>query len=206
VPNCRSKDGPITIQQRVGLFLRLYQELKKEPYSQGEEISISFSFGGPNHGIQTNTHRQEFRAYLVLFRQLINPSDNVYLGAILGALPRHVADLALRERLSRATRQWKAANGISSLLAPVVLGPFASGRALARLYLNGGVFHSDLRLSKVWDSAGPDQQRFIEYEFRQFEGRVRLVVIELKKVIDEASQAGVLREEPIDLSRPDGDT
>jgi hypothetical protein len=62
------KQAEITIQQRVHLFLRLYAELKKEPYSQGGAISISFKFGGPNESIETNTQRQEFRSYLVLFR------------------------------------------------------------------------------------------------------------------------------------------
>jgi hypothetical protein len=62
------------------------------------------------------------------------------------------------------------------------------------------VFHSDLRLSQVWDAIGPDQQRFVEYQFRQYEGRVRDVVIELKKVIDEAREANVLRDQPLDLN------
>lgn len=201
MPNRRRKAAAsVTIQQRVGLFLRLYAELKKEPYAQGGEISITFTFGGPGDSIETNTQRQEFRAYLVLFRQLINQDDNVYLGAILRQLPRHVDDVDLRARLSRASDAWKKANGVQSAIAQLALGEFAAGRETARLYLNGGVFHSDLRLSAVWDAFGPDQQRLIEYEFRQFEGRVRLAVIELKKVIDEARAASVLREDPIDLT------
>lgn len=99
-----------------------------------------------------------------------------------------------------AMDHWKAANGIPSPLAPLSMGEFASGRETARLYLYGGVFHSDLRLSEIWDRIGPDQQRFVEYQFRQFEGRVRNVVIELKKVIDEAREAGVLRDQPLDLT------
>jgi hypothetical protein len=188
-----------TIQQRVHLFLRLYAELKKEPYSQGGEISISFKFGGPSEGIETNTQRQEFRSYLVLFRQLISESDNCYLETILRVLPRHVDDASLRDRLGVAMDWWKSANGIPSPLAVLSLGEFAAGKETARLYLYGGVFHSDLRLSEVWDAIGEDQQRFIEYQFRQYEGKVRNVVIELKKVIDEASEAGVLRDEPLDL-------
>jgi len=101
-------------------------------------------------------------------------------------LPRHIDDEALRARLGIAMDQWKVANGITSPLAPMVLGEFAAGRDMARLYLNGGVFHSDLRLSAIWDRIGPDQQQFVEYQFRQYEGRVRLVVIELKKILDAA--------------------
>ena len=39
----RKATADITIQQRVGLFLRLYAELKKEPYSQRTQMSITFS-------------------------------------------------------------------------------------------------------------------------------------------------------------------
>lgn len=193
----RTNKQAVPIQARVHLFLRLYDELKKEPYAKGREISISFTFGGPGEGIQTNTQRQEFRSYLVLFRQLISPDDNCYIETMLRILPRHVYDAALRERLGDAMDAWKAANGIPSALAPLSLGEFASGRDTARLYLNGGVFHSDLRLSEVWDAIGPDQQRFVEYQFRQYEGKVRNVFIELKKILDEARDAGVLRDEPL---------
>lgn len=196
----RGPRADVTIQQRVHLFRRLYEELKKEPYAKGGEISISFTLGGSGDAITTNTQRQEFRSYLVLFRQLISPDDNVYLESILRVLPRHVDDAALRDRLGKAMDAWKAANGIPSPLAPLSMGEFASGRETARLYLYGGVFHSDVRLSAIWDAIGPDKQRFVEYQFRQYEGRVRNVLIELKKVLDEASAAGVLRDEPLDLT------
>jgi hypothetical protein len=198
----RVRKAKVRIQDRVGLFLRLYAELTKEPYAQGVEVSISFTFGGAGDSIETNTQRQEFRSYLVLFRQLISPRDNVYLGTILGELPRHVDDQALRGRLSAATDGWEAANGIVLAFAPIALGPFASGRELARLYLYGGVFHSDLELSQIWDAAGVNQRALLEYRFRQFEGRIRLVYIELKKIIDEAREAGAMREEPLDLGDP----
>ena len=201
--NRRPRGTPVSIQQRVHLFLRLYDELKKEPYAKNGEISISFTIGGSGEAISTNTQRQEFRSYIVLFRQFISPDDNCYIDTILRRLPMHVDDSALRARLSAAMDQWKAANGIWSPLAPLSLGAFASGRATADLYLNGGVFHSDLHLSEVWDAVGPDKQRFIEYHFRQYEAKVRLVVIELKKVIDEAKAGGLLRDDPLDLSHRD---
>lgn len=195
----RGRRADVTIQQRIHLFRRLYEELKKEPYAKGGEISISFTLGGRGDAITTNTQRQEFRSYLVLFRQLISPDDNVYLEAILRVLPRHIDDAALRERLGKAMDAWKFANGIPSPLAVLSMGDFASGRETARLYLYGGVFHSDVGLSQVWDAIGPDQQRFVEYQFRQYEGRVRNVIIELKKVLDEARDAGALRDNPLAL-------
>lgn len=194
----------LPIQRRVHLFLRLYQELKKEPYAQDGEISISFKFGAERDSIETNTQRQEFRSYLVLFRQLISADDPVYLQTILRELPRHVHDPALRGPLGQTMDAWKAANGIDSPLAPLSLGKFASGSEIAKLYLYGGVFHSEPDLSDIWDGIGADQQRFVEYQFRQYERKVRDVVIELKKVIDEAWAAAALREQPLDLRARQG--
>ena len=74
----RKATADITIQQRVGLFLRLYAELKKEPYSQRTQMSITFSPAGT----QTDTQREEFRSYLWAFRQLISPDDSAYLETI----------------------------------------------------------------------------------------------------------------------------
>lgn len=198
----RGQQADVPIQRRVHLFMRLYAEMKKEPYSQGGEISISFRIGGDGDSVETNTQRQEFRSYLVLFRQLISPDDAVYLPTLLRVLPRHVDDAALRERLGKAMDRWKAANTIPSPLAPLSLGDFAAGSETARLYLYGGVFHSDPKLSDVWDAIGPDKQRFVEYQFRQYEGKVRDVVIELKKVLDEARAAGALRDAPLNLESP----
>jgi len=198
----RRRSHAIPIQRRIHLFERLYADLKaNEPYAKGGEISISFTVSrDPDRDfIETNTNRQELRSYLTGFRQFISPDDPVYLGTILHVLPRHIDDVELRARLSRAMDAWKAALGIPSVFAPIALGPYAAGSETARLYLYGGVFHSDPDLSDVWDAIGPDQQRFIEYQFRQFEGKVRLVFIEVRQVIVAAREGGFLRDEPLDL-------
>ena len=198
----RSKQAEIPIQRRIHLFERLYADLKKEPYAQGGEISISFTLGGQHDRIETNVNRQELRSYLTGFRQLISPDDPVFLPRILRLLPRHVDDAELRERLGRALDDWKAAQGFPSVFSEPMYGEWGSGRGTARLYLYGHVFHSDPDLSDRWDALGEDRQRFFEHAFRQYEGKVRLVFIELKRVIDAAREGGKLRDEPLDLAEP----
>ena len=195
----RSKKAEIPIRQRVHLFERLYADMKaNEPYAKGGEMSITFTLGGERARIETNVNRQDLRSYLTGFRQLISDNDPVFLPRILGLLPRHVDDPELRDRLARALDAWKAAQGIPSVLAPFTLGPYASGRETARLYLNGGIFHSDPDLSDVWDALGEDRQRFVEHAFREYEAKVRLVFIELKRVIEAARDAGSYRDEPLE--------
>lgn len=197
----RSPKAEIPIQQRIHLFERLYADMRdNEPYSQVGSTSITFTFGGPGEGITTDVNRQELRSYLLAFRQLISDDDAVFLPRILRLLPRHVDDAELRDRLSRALDAWKAAQGFPSPLAQLSLGEYGTGRATARLYMYGGVFHSDPELSDVWDSLGPDRQRFIEHAFRQYDGKIRDVFIELKKVITAARERGFLREEPLYLA------
>lgn len=115
-------------------------------------------------------------------------------------MSRVIDDPELRDRLGRAHVAWKAAQGLPSPIAVLSLGPYASGRDTARLYMNGGVFHSDPELSDVWDSIGADKQRFVEHMFRLYQGKVRLVFIELKQVIEAARGGGYLRDEPLDLA------
>jgi hypothetical protein len=201
----RRQKTEIPIQRRVHLFERLYADLKaNEPYAQGGEISIKFTVGRDRNRIETNTDRQKLRSYLTGFRQLISPDDAVYLPTILRLLPRHVADTGLRARLSAALDRWKAAQAVWSPLAPLTLGPYASGKETARLYLYGHVFHSDPELSDVWDAIDEDQQQVFEWAFRQYEGKVRNVFIELKLVIVAAREGGHLRDERLDLVAPDG--
>ena len=198
----RRKHRGIPIQRRVHLFLRLYAALKANPYSQRTQLRITFS-GGRNptqDRVETDKPDQYvFESFMARFQQLIKDDDPVFLPSILNELPRHIDSAELRERLFQARRLWKAAEGVPSPIAPLVLGPFASGHKLARLYLHGGIFHSDPELSDTWDALGPNDREFVIYAFMTYEGRVRDIIVELKKVIDEAREGGYLRDEPLDI-------
>jgi hypothetical protein len=188
---------------RVHLFERLYAALKASAYNKRTEIGISFKFGpsDPDKAIEDDLpDHEEFVAFLARFQQLIKPNDEVYLPKLLGDLPRHIDNAELRERLHKTSDAFKAAQGVQSPLAALALGPFAAGEKVAKLYLHGGIFHSDPAMSEWWDRIGPNNQQMIQYEFRQYENRVRLVVIELKKVIDAAREGGHLRDKPLDLT------
>jgi hypothetical protein len=198
----KAKRPPISIQHRMHLFERLYAQLKASKYNDRKQIAISFKFGAsdPDKAIEDDLpDHDEFVAYLARFQQLIKPNDECYLPKLLGELPRHIDNQKLRDRLHRASDAFKAAQGVHSPLAAVALGPFAAGEELAKLYLHGGIFHSDPAMSEWWDRIGPNNQQTVQYEFRMYESRVRNVVIELKKIITAARDGGHLRDQPLDL-------
>lgn len=192
------------IQRRVYLFERLYAEMKaNEPYARGGELSITFSLGADpfDDKVETNKpDRHQFRSYLVAFRQFISPGDAVFLGALLGDLTPHVHDTGLRKRLRRATGAWNTVQEAASIPGQLTLGQFAPGRKLARLYLYGGIFHSDPTLVAIWDSLAPNDREFEEWAFRQYDGEVREVIVELKRVVEEARAGGYLRDDQVDAT------
>src|ERR1700674_3082308 len=192
----------VPIQRRVHLFLRLYAALKANPYSQQAELSITFSYGRGAGQTRVETDKPDryvFESFMARLQQLIKDGEPVFLPKILNDLPRRIDNPELRARLAKARQLWTAAEGVPSPIAPLVLGRFASGHNLARLYLHGGVFHSDPDLSDVWDGLTADDQEFVMHAFRSYEGRVRAIIVGLKEVIDEAREGGFLRDEPLDL-------
>jgi hypothetical protein len=199
----RKKPRPLTTRDRVYLFMRLHRQLKANGYtSQPQPISFEVKVGGPNQGIRVKgVDQQAFESYLTRFRQLINPGDDVHLGRMLRLLPPHLASDELRQRLAKIHAEWKFAQGITSPVAPFVLGPFAPGYQTARLYLYGsGILHSDPLLVAIWDRLPEHKRQLVTWEFHQYEGRVRRVIRDLRLILVEAAENRLWLDEPADLS------
>src|SRR5207302_5837808 len=169
----RPPQTSLSIRRRIELFERVYADLKANPYGQAADIAITYSLYGDHTEVSTNIEDEHaFVAYLTSFRQMISPDDEVCLDHMLRELPRHINDIDLRLRLREARRAWKAAQGVpvqvepfavltDFLLAPwVLLADFPTARDLARLYLNGRIFHNDPELSDKWESLPPQYKTF----------------------------------------------
>jgi hypothetical protein len=185
---------------RVVLFERVYAQLKANPYGQAKDVTITFNVYGDHTEVLTNLENEhEWESYLTRFRQLTLSDDHVALDHMLRELPRYVDDAGLRQRLGQAHDVWKAAQGVPSQLAPMVLGRFAPAKEMARLYLYGGIIHTDPELSDIWESMTPNEQTFVKHQFRLYESKVRNVIITVHEVIKEALAKGLFTEEPLDL-------
>lgn len=198
----RRKDPPLSIRHRTYLFLRVYEAMKANPYGREQKIVFRVSLGGPAEGAEVvGVDQQDFESYLTRFRQLISPGDHVYLDDLLRLLPRHMDDEGLRGRLASARAAWKLAQGVPSQVALLSLGSFAAGHETARLYLYGsGIFHSDPALVALWDRLPEHKRQLVAWSFHQYEGKVRRVANDLHHILREAVEAGMWRDDPIDLS------
>lgn len=196
MPRRKPVQGP-SIQHRVALFEALYEDIKaNEPHAQASQQTLTINVG-PGFEMKAELpNRQEFHSYLTKFRQFISPKESTFVGYLFRNLPRHIDDAELRARLRTARQAWVEAEGAGWL--PLRLnGRLVTGRGVARLYLNGHVFHSDPELATAWHSMPTQLQQLVQYRFHMYEGEVRDAFIELRKVIREAREAGVLRDEPL---------
>lgn len=195
----KSIKGP-AIQHRIALFEALYEDVKaNEPHAQASHQTLTINIG-PGFEMKAELpNRQEFHSYLTKFRQFISPDEPTFIGYLFRNLPRHIDNPELRARLRTARKAWVAAEGVGWL--PLQLnGLLVTGRGVARLYLNGHVFHSDTELATAWHSMPLQLQQLVQYRFHMYEGEVRDALIELRMVIREAREGGYLRDEPLDLS------
>ena len=188
------------IRRRIELFERVYADLKANPYRQAQDAAITFNVFGDHTEVSTNLDDEHvWISFLTGFRQMISSDDHSSLNHVLRELPPHIDDAGLRQRLREARRAWKAAQGVPSQFAPLVLGDFAAGRDLVRLYLYGGRLHTDPELSDHWQAMTPNERTFVKYQVRVYESKVRNVIVEVHKVINEALDKNVLTDEPLDL-------
>ena len=176
------------------MFLRIYEEMKLEPYTVGTQVGVTIGFGGSGGGrVEVNTQRQEWRSYLVLFRQLISNDDAVSLAFLLKQTPRFVRDEKLKARLVAAGVALREAHKVQSIAQRLALGPYADPIRMRKLYLYGsGIFHYDDEQTGRWDALGDHLKQMIEYEIRMYEGRVRDCYVDCRNVLLEARDCGLL--------------
>ncbi len=186
---------PMTL--RVHLFETLYEDIKaNEPMAKGVESEQYVIKLWPLTVEAPELNRQHWRSYLSCFRQFWSPGEPTSVAFLLKHLPRYIDRDDLRARLRTARRAWLVA-GRNGWLPEMKLNGVPVTGHMADLYLNA-MFHSDPVKTTVWHALGPEVRRLIEVRFRLFESEARDVYIELRKVIKEASEAGVLLREPLD--------
>lgn len=143
--------------------------------------------------------REQLRSYLIQFRQFLNANDPTHVGALLRQVPRYLDDGVLRDRVQQAHAKWQEAQGPGWPRFELD-GQVLTGADVARLYLNGGMFHSDPELTLRWNALSPQYRDLYQYKFMFFVNEVRTAVVALRDVLREARAGGHLLDEPLELS------
>lgn len=198
----RARPREISIRDRATLFLRLHEALEQEPYAHIASISLTITVGPAGSGASVRTDipvRTEFNSYLIGFRQLVSEGDEAHLGYLVRALPRHIDDAQLRERLDEARAKWKFANRRLSGPDGVVLDGVRvqTRKDLVDLFLYSGRFHSRLELSQAWELLSENNKQLVTYIFRNFIDDVRRVRHLIADVLSQAMAADKFRDDPI---------
>lgn len=143
--------------------------------------------------------REQWRSYLIQFRQFLNTNDPPHVGTLLRQVPRYIDDAVLRDRVGQAHALWREAQGPGWPQFELD-GEVLTGAEVATLYLNGGMFHSDPELTARWNALSPQYRDVYQYKLMFFVNDVRTAVVALRDVLREARAGGQLRREPLDLT------
>jgi len=144
-------------------------------------------------------NREQLRSYLIQFRQFLNENDPTHVGALLRQAPRYLDDAGLRDRVQEAHAMWQEAQGPGWPRFELD-GKVLTGADVAKLYLYGGMFHSDPELTARWNALSPEYRDVYQYKFMFFVNEVRAAVVALRDVLRDARAGGHLRGEPLELS------
>jgi hypothetical protein len=147
-----SKKTSEEVLGRLNLFVKRTAELKSRRMlksekhwtikfrSDAENNSFGFHIDGPDE--------EDFRSFLLIFRQFISPSEPIYIRRIFNDCIRNLPDCDLRSYIIQVQHAWNER---------VTAGPMAiviGGRKITPeygldLFINGDYFHNDQGKAEV---------------------------------------------------------
>lgn len=176
----------LTVREQLELFVeRAGQLWDTRVRREGLKVSVRMKWTAEDELLRTTMDEpdaEDFRSYLLTFRQFISEGEPLYLHKIYNLCHRHITDDKCREYLAEARKEWQqicktSDTGMTLTLNSVVLSP----ADVADLWINGHYFHNDpekIRTLKGLESYLYYSSRTIFLDY----------VIETSKVIFHAGQ------------------
>jgi hypothetical protein len=114
---------------------------------EGLKVSLNMEWAAADELLRTSLDEpdaEDFRSYLLTFRQFISEGEPLYLHKIYNLCHRHIADDRCREYLAEARGMWQQISrqgrtGMTLTIDSVELSP----ADVADLWINGHYFHND---------------------------------------------------------------
>jgi hypothetical protein len=176
----------LTVREQLELFVERARQLwDSRVRREGLKVSVRMKWAAEDELLRTTMEEpdaEDFRSYLLTFRQFISEGEPLYLHKIYNLCHQHITDDKCREYLAEARKEWQqicntSDTGLTLTLNSVVLLP----ADVADLWINGHYFHNDpekMRTLKGLESYLYYSSRTIFLDY----------VIETSKVIFHAGQ------------------
>jgi len=150
----------LTVREQLELFVDRSRQLwESRVRREGLKVSLNMKWAVADELLRTSLDEpdtEDFRSYLLTFRQFISDGEPLYLHKIYNLCQQHIANDRCREYLAEARGVWQQISrqsdtGMTLTLDSVELSP----ADVADLWINGHYFHNDpekLRTLKALES------------------------------------------------------
>lgn len=138
----------LTVREQLELFVERAQQLwDSRVRREGLKVSVRMKWAAADELLRTTMEEpdaEDFRSYLLTFRQFISEGEPLYLHKIYNLCHQHITDARCREYLAEARKEWQqicttSDTGMTLTLNSVVMSP----ADVADLWINGHYFHND---------------------------------------------------------------
>ena len=138
----------LTVRELLELFVDRSRQLwESRVRREGLKVSLNMKWAAEDQMLTTaldEPDAEDFRSYLLTFRQFISEGEPLYLHKIYNLCHQHITDDRCKEYLAEARGVWQQISklsdtGMTLTLDNVVLSP----ADVADLWINGHYFHND---------------------------------------------------------------
>ena len=138
----------LTVSEQLELFVdRARQLWESRVRREGLKVSLHMKWAAADELLRTALNEpdtEDFRSYLLTFRQFISEGEPLYLHKVYNLCHQHIADDRCREYLAEARGVWQQISkrsdmGMTLTLDSVELSP----AEVTDLWINGHYFHND---------------------------------------------------------------
>jgi len=142
----RKKNTRLTTEQRFKAFVERALELSKlRAIEDGLQSSYNLTWSADSSELRMTSREpdeEDFRSFLLLFRQFISDNELVFANRIFNDCIRFIRDDKLKEQVQKARDAWRNAF-CSSGIAMHVDGTELTPEYVIDLWINGHYFHND---------------------------------------------------------------
>jgi len=149
------------------------EELSKTNLAQkGLKTRLSYH-EDPVSGLQmelVEPDEDEFRSFLLTFRQFISEEEPVFLNHMYNICSKHLTSDELKDLVAGSRKIWANAQKVSGI--PLIIGGTEMpALKVWKIWIDGRYFHNDLRYQQILDQASPEVLKLLRFNFLNFVGK-----------------------------------